>query len=320
LEFTFPGCLQRQIDGSVLLVCYKCQKPIDPEHGKWVAQNQDGASRGYHINQLLSKVINPRTVLDEFENDKTSKQLFYNHRLGLPYLSSDERLTMEQIYRCSSGEFDFEYSANFSFLGVDQGKLLHWVVLTVTPGGIPRLVNCGIATAFSELDNLMQAYNVGGCVIDGMPNQHSARDFARRHYGAVFLNYYTQSGINRHSTKGDFDHGDFSVKTNRTETLERMLSMIKGGEIIFPRKNQQLEAFARQLYNITRIRQEDPTTGEVKFQFIKLGEDHYAHALNYAIIAMDVGGDAREQSWTETLAKTSGNSVSYGGGGWNTPA
>ena len=57
------------------------------------------------------------------------------------------------------------------------------------------------------------------------------------------------------------------------------------GLIIFPRRCEEVEEFGRQLVNIAKVLEEDQETGSREYKYRKLGPDHYAHSLNYCILA-----------------------------------
>ena len=46
-----------------------------------------------------------------------------------------------------------------------------------------HLVHLVVCQDFVELDQLMERFKVERCVIDGLPETHATRDFARRHRG-----------------------------------------------------------------------------------------------------------------------------------------
>ena len=52
----------------------------------------------------------------------------------------------------------------------------------------------GVLNNFGELDALMLSYDVRTCVIDGLPNTHSAKEFAGKFPGRVWLCYYANKG------------------------------------------------------------------------------------------------------------------------------
>ena len=78
-----------------------------------------------------------------------------------------------------------------------------------------------------ELAELMARFKVWLCVIDALPEIHATRDFARRHEGLVYLNYF-----NEHQ-KGSpaWNHQDYIVQENRTEALDLSRSMIREGKV-----------------------------------------------------------------------------------------
>ena len=166
---------------------------------------------GYHLSKFLSKIVSQAerelgsetkpAALRKLWRETPFPAEFFNSELGLPYLAAEGGLTEEDLLALA-GRWGMTPGGKGCVMGVDQGNGLHvvikephedkGVVLTVRVHHEPRT-----DAVFSHLDSLMEAYDVRFCVIDGLPNTHAARAFARRFPGRVWLAYYgeTQKGI-----------------------------------------------------------------------------------------------------------------------------
>ena len=288
VEDEFPECLVRKKDGEVILVCKKCRKPLDNQVGQWVPKYPDIKDcRGYHISQLLSTTVNLAKLLEDFQETKHLDD-FFNDRLGMPYVDAKHRLTEEQVLACCR-DYPMEEKANFCTMGVDQGDKIH-VIISRFEDGHRRIIWQGVLDSFQELDLLMERFDIVACVIDALPNQHSARDFANRFLGRVFMCYY-----NEHQ-KGEYkwDVDNSLVTVNRTESLDYADSMIRSQETILPKTHYpEVQEFAEHWHNLVKKEIEDPETGAKKWTYIRVGPDHYAHADNYDNIAHSKYGRVR---------------------------
>ncbi len=282
VEDEFPSCLARHATGRVILVCIKCGKALDPALGEWVARHP-GADRirGYHISQLYSPRADLGEILEEYEDPMVDRTLFYNHRLGMPYIDSRDRLQVSQVLECCSIDPAGEAQSS-CFLGVDQGRRLHAVLGTQAEDGGFKVLRLFELDSFQELDPLMIDYKVRRCVIDALPNQHSALNFAARFPGRVYCCYYSHSMREKLRWASG---GEGRVEVNRTASLDGLFEMIRLEMIQLPPVCMKVRQLAEHCHNMARIQYEDPSTGQVSFRYVRTGEDHFAHALNYCNIA-----------------------------------
>lgn len=290
LELTFPECLQPQKDGSVIRACKHCKKKIDPSNGLWDAHYKSITDRsGYYISQLCSKVIAPETIYNQYMNLNTmtahQRTEFWNSKLGMGYVEIQDRLTKQQILElCDPVPMVSAHLGNqegICTMGVDQGNQLHVVIGKRTGENTKKILHIGNYDEWHELDDLMQSFNIWRCVVDALPEQRNARAFANRHPGKVYLNYYNY----RQKGTVKWNYAEFRVEENRTESLDESHNMIMYGYLSLPRHSDIVEEFAKHCTNIAKRLEEDPETGSKEYNYLKLGADHYRHALNYFNIA-----------------------------------
>ncbi|MBN2325381.1 MAG: phage terminase large subunit family protein [Spirochaetes bacterium] len=279
LEDTFPDCLL-EVDGRVIRACSKCKSELNPSGGKWVAKRPGiKDKRGYHYSQLFSHFVEPADILKEFRNT-TNRTLFYNLIIGNAWVEATNRLEISQVLALCGSRGNASSDPGPCFMGVDQGKDLH-VVISKIGKGKGEIVHLGIQKDWSELDKLMKAFNVARCVVDGMPETRNARAFAERHKRRVFLNYYSihQKGTYK------WNEQDHTVTEDRTESLDASHNEIQDGELVLPRESDIVREFAAQCHNTAKRLEEDEETGSKRYVYVKLGPDHFRHALNYSTIA-----------------------------------
>ena len=286
LEETFPDCLL-EIDGRVLRACRKCQAKLNPSIGEWVAKRPAAERRGYSYSQLFSHYVDPADILHQFRTTNNLTE-FYNLKIGRAYVEATNRLTIQEVIALCGDEGNASSDPGPCSMGVDQGKVLHVVIGKREWQRAGKIVHVGEYEAWEQLDRLMKVFNVGRCVVDALPETRNARAFAERHKGKVFLSYY-----NEHQKSGyKWNDADLTVHSNRTESMDASHTEISAGRVSLPRYGEVLQIFAEHLANTAKKVEEDED-GSKRYVYVKLGPDHFRHALNYECMARQYGASSR---------------------------
>jgi hypothetical protein len=204
LDKEFPIKLGQEVriirqaeNGRYYRACPKCEAELDLDAGEWVADFPDRDSHGYRISQLFSSKVDPGEILREYHRTRFPER-FYNLKIGLAWADVQNRLDEAAVLACC-GEHGMEVERyrgrGQCTMGVDTGSQLHVVVSRFVEGFYDRreVIYIGTRQHYSELDDLMERFNIGTCVIDALPEIHATRDFANRHPGQVYLNYFVES-------------------------------------------------------------------------------------------------------------------------------
>ena len=281
VEDEFPKCLLRLDAEKAILACKKCRKELDKSAGQWVAKYPDRKNlRGYHLSQLFSQFINPHDILSIYESGLNLTN-FYNLKLGFPYVAAENRLTKQEVLDLVEPVDSIPVNeGDVVTMGVDQGKGIHVVVKKQMPDGKLAIIYLGIHQNFEDMDGLMTKYRVRRCVIDALPETRKAREFANRHKGKVYLNFYN---INQ-KVKPKWDEEKLIVEENRTESLDFSHNLIKMKMTIIPRGLEHIDEYADQCSKVAKKLEEDEETGSKRYIYVKLGPDHFRHADNYATL------------------------------------
>ena len=177
-----------------------------------------------------------------------------------------------------------ESSQKGCYMGVDTGKRLHVVILqegrtfTSKPHRLVYLTECG---DFSELNELVRRFNVRAGVIDGLPETHATRAFARSH-GSWYPCFFSEH--QRGMAKWERD--DRAVTVNRTEALDASRAAIREAKFFLPRRAPLVEVLARHMSADAKVLDEVPDTGALKYRYVPTGVDHYSLAFTYAWMAI----------------------------------
>jgi hypothetical protein len=296
-EFQFPDIIVRTGETKAHLACRECTSPLDTQYGVWVAERKTERIRGYHLCGLYGGEADLSEMLYKWESGR-GREEFMRSNMGIPWVSADMRITRDMVESCIGQHEMGHVQGTRCYMGVDQnGSELHLVIRQrdkITQRPIVRCI--AKVSQFGQLDQYMREYDVDVCVIDGTPNQHSARDFARRFPGKVYLNYYNenQKGSYKWDRPGDDtkdEYKNWSVSVNRTEALDAMYEEVTRRDLILPKMGDTVRReFVEQMMGMAKVHEVDEDTGTKKALWKKLGADHFAHASSYSAIAMSQSG------------------------------
>jgi|GEM_PF-905052 len=223
LDEHFPECIgydpdaprlnERERDaGMVGEYRYRCHEPDclgwidDPQLGEWRAKNPDASIRSVHFPQFLSPTISPRKIIQGYHEADDLKN-FWNRVLGKPYTDpSQVPVNMEMLNKCAeegmAAGLVWKRNARGTFMGLDQmGSFIVAVIKERMPDGRQAVIHLEYiyikptkedpdASPWRRCDELMEVYGIQCCVVETLPNYDSAKSFARRHDGKVFLAGY----------------------------------------------------------------------------------------------------------------------------------
>lgn len=263
---------------KVIRICKHCGRKIYPRNGRWVTTvpSRTKDMVGWWISQLNSALVDPKQILEAFQDPKRNLTETYNSKVGMPYVEAKDRLTVQQVLDlCSSyGISDSDHGP--CSMGVDQGKDLH-VVIGKKGNPFDKIVHLDVLKDWESLDKLMERFNVFRCVVDALPETRNARAFAERHKGKVFLNYY------QIHQKGSYAWNEetLTVTCNRTESLDASHREIVDEIVILPKECEITKEFAEHLHSVAKRLEEDEETGSKRYVYVKLKADHFRHAFNY---------------------------------------
>ena len=258
----------------------------------------NGPGLFFHIPQFLSPSVTAEEIVDKYENSDTEikKQVFYNHKLGLPYVAEGTKLTRDII----DAKVDFFNTENFvKVAGIDisQSNLHYCIICSVCPG-VGLVIENAFRVSWEKMSEELKRHDVSYVVIDANPERHSARNFLQG-WGNGALALYPRGvkelyEISEKETR--------YVKISRTEVLDIITNRFRDDTILIQSactSAGEYESLVQQLMNIVRIYRE--VRGSIEAAYVELGDDHYAHALAYAEIASRMATDIERESETTVL-------------------
>ena len=269
------------------VVCRSCAGPLDPWRiGRWVSDCPEQPDiHGYQLNRLVLPNP-PLTAMRLAMNGTlpTTRETFYRQDLGVPWISEDARLTLDDLQRCvGAPPFDpLAFHFTRVAMGVDVGKELH-VVIRGFYEGRWYLIRAQTCDEFQELDQLLAQFKVSMCVVDAQPERRAVRDFYQRHPDKVRLCLYVQQGIAAH---WDYVDGVGFVRVPRTLAMDDWLYQFKSGTFAVPENYRELAGgdYVKHLLAPVRLTVPD-AFGQPVATFEHTRPDDFAHAEVYATLA-----------------------------------
>lgn len=265
-------------------VCRKCKKEIFSCDGIWIADYPDIKDKdGYHISQLNSAYVAPSEILELYLDPPNGNMAeIMNSKLGLPYVSAENRLAKTDVYNCCSSDAMAFTCEKQCFMGVDVGRVMHVVIGYRKNKNQLKIIKVCELPDYNALHDLARSFNVKFAVLDALPEVHASRMFAEQEPYEVYLNYYNES-IKQIAI---WDDNQGIVKSNRTDICDKTHNMIiTQGDIEIPRRSPTIDSFATMCSNIAKCLEENLIHGGQIYRYRKLGADHFRHALNYAVLA-----------------------------------
>jgi len=167
-------------------------------------------------------------------------------------------------------------------MGVDVGKHLHVTIGTKRGERALKAVKFVRLTELNDVMDLAKQFNVQCAVFDLYPETRAVREFADAAPFAVYGCDYQEY------QKGDaaWNESNKTVTVNRTEILDTTHNLVTDhGRYEIPRKDQEVEEYAKEMCNTAKVLIEDDETGKKVYRYRKLGADHYRHSTNYMELA-----------------------------------
>jgi len=303
-------------------VCSTCGKDLDQRWvlpkskknptgtGRWKAKYPSRKIIGYQITQMIIPWITCADLVDYYNDAKNGRngatmEYFYNHKLGLPYVSSESRIGKDLILRNLSTKDHTEVN---SCMGVDVQErelYLHignddgiFVIARVKDSD--EYVESHGRKGKSKWDRwaeLMEVYDVRYCVIDGGYKPEDSIAAARRFPGRVWVNWYKDDPQKAKVIR--FSDDDFTgeqkefeqeirVLTERDRIIDWLLEDLKEGRTRFLYGPHD-EAIVMLIEHVetTYARTVTDRLGIAKREWVSTGKDDLLHALIYWKIAME---------------------------------
>ena len=265
--------------------CHKCGNPIDRlSKGEWVRKN-DSLISGYHISQLFTPQTTIKNLWELFQEalfDNTKLQVFYNSKLGLPFIPKGSNIAKNILDDCRQEWLMESTSKKRCSMGVDVGSVLH-VRISSLEGDVRKAEYIGIVNDFNELSLLIERYNVRYCVIDMYPETRKVQEFQSVHRN-IWLCRFTNSisiGARGYNKKED----DQIIDADRTQVFDRLVASIQRKKLALPKNAGLIDKYYEQMQAPVRKKDEDKN----RYYWSEgSNADHYFLAELYDLLAAEL--------------------------------
>lgn len=304
LEEDFPESVIMTPNGAIR-ACVKCRKELvlSQQANEYVAKYPGKElygrpASGWAISQLQNPNINLNKLYEEYFTTRYIQD-FWNSRLGRAYIDATNRLEVAHILGlCSNAGLEQSSRGVSCMMGIDVGPVKHHAVIGRKEfGGTIRILWLG-ETDWGGLDGLMQRFNAYA-MIDGLPEPAKASAWVKKYPHRAWACYYStnpKSGIH-------WDDTLQKVTVYQTQAMDQSHTMLQESKIILPVVSDLTRTYAKHCHNVARKKVEDEETGDVRYKWIKIAEDHYRKATSFMINLLERAPESkysgRDYSWID---------------------
>jgi len=284
-----------------IYICSKCGKEITEKairSGDWEARFPGRELSGYWITQMIVPWIKKEDLIDEYLKLEREGRLdyFFNHKLGLPYVSSESQIPASLIYQNIS---NLPHTETNCIMGVDvQGRELY--VTLGTMEGVFSVFSLGDTSdkdKWKRLEDVMNVYEVRLAVIDGGFMTNDVFAFAKKFPYKVYVNFYKddpkKAKIIRFPDE-DFKKKDMTfeeeitILTERDRMIDMFLARLKNGGIKYflPKEHNAIKLLVAHT-GTTYSRTVTNKVGIESREWVHTGPDDAFHSNLYYEIARE---------------------------------
>jgi hypothetical protein len=306
---------------AAVMCCPKCGEPWpleDPERRRWVATRTEVSDHtGYWVRPWDAPKYNTAYgILSQAELYESHAD-WKNFVLGEEHEDTENSVSLDTVVKNTVLEWvNPDVGGSGCVFGCDVGKVSNIVIGKPTSNKdgwldviyMERIVSEGDGR--NVADRIIWLAKKFGCirgVVDAMPDFTTALSVVEGlPTGVAYANYYTEVDPKKMSMVSVKD--DRILHSNRTKTISALVQAINNGFVRFPR-HDEMRLMKDHLTNMKKVRRVSSYGGDDKEFWVKTGPDHYAHALNYAMIAARTIRDGIRAGPIPVLPSVGGASV-----------
>lgn len=289
-------------------VCRYCKHHLDDKcrvNGRWL--DIDGNEwtgtvspnyqfSGWHVSQLMLWNKTAGDIIDAYNDPLKDQQYFWNYVLGLPYLSSDDRIDPSVVLRnCVDVINDQE---DRTVIGVDTGDDYISYVLMNKQGVFFYETVKGITATKTPYDVLrahLKKFPKSIAVLDQGGELMNTRQLQAEFPGRVFLCFYNKDRKTVDLIEWGENDEYWKVRVDRNRMLTLMVEQLRDtGRVLLNGTPEEWRDFADHFGNIYREQimvkeqrgKDDRSLYGAEYVWKRKGPDHYVHALLYAMVGL----------------------------------
>ena len=275
-----------------IFICKHCKKEItdqDRRKGEWIAKYKGREISGYWVPLLICPWVSAKQILD-YRRDK-SEEYFFNKVLGLPYVGGGNKLTKQHLMQNLTPDIIVPDHNERVVIGVDTGNNVHYVVgcqkgLFYYSEFSKGELNSNI-DKYEEICELMDRWKRAIVIIDQGGDITGSRALREKYPGRVFLCSFGTDRKTKELVRWGANDEDGSVIADRNRCVQLVVDEFSDGRIPLQGKEDEWYHYWLHWNNLTRIKEFDQTTMEIKRKvWVRSGDDHWAMATTYWRIGM----------------------------------
>lgn len=287
---------ERLREARVRMVCPSCHHEFTKAErcaeGRWVARAPEVRGiRGYHVPALPFPFVSlNQLAVNAVATEPSELEEFYRSDLGLPHQPGGGGISEDMLQRLG-GTLPNGQLPNLAWrqttMGVDVGARFHYRVTSIGSDGWPYVRAMGAVRTWSDLDVLMATFGVELCVVDALPELHTAMAWAQRHPGRVLRAYYPSNAAALRSELFRADDAKREVQINRTMAMDHVFAAVANQRERWPATFTRDREIVTHMTAPVRVVTTD-AHGQARPTWVHTAPDHGFHASVYDRIARAV--------------------------------
>lgn len=290
-----------------IYICSHCKHELSEEdrlHGEW--RNQDGVKwegtivgdyefSGWHVSQLMLWNKKAADIIKSFNDPMKDRQYFWNYVLGLPYVSSDDKIEPTVVLKNCVDVLNPQEKR--TVIGADTGHGIHFVMMN--EDGVFYYDNeteiTATKTPYHRIEQMLERFPKSIAVFDQGGDLIGVRQLQAKYPGRVFLCFYRKDKKSKQLVKWGKDDEFGTVIVDRNRMMQLIVEQLRDiGRFRLNGTPDEWKEFAAMFGNIYREKVEvKETKGKdnrelygVEYVWKRSGPDHYCHALLYAYVGL----------------------------------
>lgn len=274
-------------------ICKSCKGDIDDEtrkNGTW-KPTSSGQFSGYHISQLMCPWISAKAIIETKNDPNKSEQYFWNYVLGLPYISSENKISSHTVLKNVIKEVNNQEGT--ISIGVDTGLPIHYTISNKQ--GSFYYAKCKPPSStydpYQELEGYLNRWQRSIIVADQGGDLIGIRKLQAKYPSRVFLCFYRKDRKTKDLIRWGQGKDYGTVTVDRNRMIQLIVEQIRDtGRIKLNGSTDDWKEFASHFDNIYRTVEETPYGPEYIWE--RNGPDHFVHTLLYSLVGLDKHDDS----------------------------
>ncbi len=297
-----------------IYICVGCKEELSEDDrvtkGRWL--NRDGVPwegvivgpykfSGWHTSQLMLWNKSAKQIIEAFRDPLKDQQYFWNYVLGLPYVSSDDRIDPAVVLRNCVDVVNPRDSR--IVIGADTGHGIHFVLMN--KDGLFYYEHAhtisASTTPYDRIRFMLDKFPKSIAVFDQGGDLIGVRQLQQEYPGRVFLCFYNKDKKTVDIVEWGEDDEYWKVRVDRNRMMTLMVEQIRDiGRMRINGTREEWREYAAMFGNIYRERVEvkeqkgkdDRSLYGAEYVWKRNGPDHFCHATLYAMVGLQrYGGE-----------------------------